>query len=139
MGVIINLLAGIVFGMGLVLSGMIDPAKVTNFLDIFGQWDPSLAFVMAGAVVVTAAGYALVQRRKAPVLAPRFELPPTSPIDAQLISGAGIFGIGWGLGGFCPGPAIASMGVGAYNTFVFVAAMLAGAAIAAFMRQSKSK
>ena len=130
MNALSNFVAGLLFGIGLVISGMVNPAKVTNFLDIAGQWDPSLALVMAGAVGVAAAGYMLVQRRAAPVFAPQFELPSTTGIDQRLVSGAAIFGIGWGLYGFCPGPAITSLMTGGSIVWIFVAAMFAGAASA---------
>jgi hypothetical protein len=99
-------LAGFIFGLGLLISGMADPAKVLNFLDLAGTFDPSLIFVMLGAVVVTFAGYRLVLRRPRPLLAERFFLPTLKEIDARVILGPAIFGIGWGLSGFCPGPAI---------------------------------
>jgi hypothetical protein len=126
MHLLAGLVSGLVFGLGLVVSGMIDPAKVLNFLDVAGSWDPSLAFVMAGAVAVTFAGYRLVHTRARPLLAERFDLPARRDIDARLMSGAAIFGLGWGLGGYCPGPAVTALGLGAPGTIVFVAAMLAG-------------
>jgi uncharacterized membrane protein YedE/YeeE len=131
MGVIVNAVAGLVFGLGLVISGMADPAKVLNFLDVAGTWDPSLAFVMGGAIAVALPGYWLTFRRSKPLLADRFSLPPKSPIDRRLVGGAAIFGIGWGLAGFCPGPAIVSLPLGAPGTLVFVPAMLIGIAAAA--------
>ena len=123
------LLAGILFGLGLAVSQMINPAKVLGFLDIAGRWDPSLALVMAGALAVTAFGYRLALKRPAPLLAPRFELPTVREIDRRLIAGAAVFGIGWGLVGFCPGPAIASLAFGVKESLIFVAAMLAGMAL----------
>jgi uncharacterized membrane protein YedE/YeeE len=131
MGVIVNAVAGLVFGLGLVISGMADPAKVLNFLDVAGTWDPSLAFVMGGAIAVALPGYWLTFHRSKPLLADRFSLPPKSPIDRRLVGGAAIFGIGWGLAGFCPGPAIVSLPLGAPGTLVFVPAMLIGIAAAA--------
>ena len=121
-----GLLTGILFGVGLVVSGMADPAKVLNFLDIAGQWDPSLAFVMGGAVIASFIGYRLVWRRRAPLLMDRFDIPSATAIDPRLIAGAAIFGIGWGVGGFCPGPALTSLTLAAPGTLVFVPAMLAG-------------
>ena len=121
-----GLLAGLVFGLGLVVSGMADPAKVLSFLDLFGAWDPSLALVMGGAVVVTFVGYRRVLRRKAPMLLERFDLPKTSLIDSRLILGAALFGVGWGIGGLCPGPAIVALPLLAPGTLVFVPAMLVG-------------
>ena len=125
-----GLLAGLIFGVGLVISGMADPAKVKNFLDLLGTWDPSLAFVMGGAVVVTAIGYALVLRQPAPRFEPRFHLPTATAIDARLIAGSTLFGIGWGLSGFCPGPAIVAIPLLAKGTLAFVPAMLAGMVLA---------
>jgi uncharacterized membrane protein YedE/YeeE len=121
-----NLLAGLTFGLGLLISGMADPAKVQNFLDLAGAFDPSLLFVMAGAVAVTLIGYRLVLGRARPVLAERFYLPTARDIDARLLAGAALFGIGWGLSGFCPGPAITSLPLLAKGTLVFVPAMVGG-------------
>jgi len=121
-----GLIGGLVFGIGLVVSGMADPAKVLSFLDLFGAWDPSLALVMGGAVVVTFVGYRLVLRRKGPMLLERFDLPETRLIDVRLIGGAALFGIGWGIGGLCPGPAIVALPLMAPGTLVFVPAMLVG-------------
>lgn len=138
MRILINIAAGLLFGFGLILSGMADPAKVQNFLDIFGSWDPSLAFVMAGAIAVTAAGYALASRRTAPILERRFELPAKTPIDARLISGAALFGLGWGLSGFCPGPALTSLALAAPGTIVFVIAMVLGIAVSTLISNASS-
>ncbi|MDQ0509861.1 DUF6691 family protein [Ancylobacter amanitiformis] len=126
MSVLVNLALGLLFGLGLVLSGMSDPAKVLNFLDLAGSFDPSLAFVMGGAVLVAFLGYRLTLTRERPLLAPRFQLPTRRDIDARLIIGPALFGIGWGLGGFCPGPAFTALGLGEAGTLVFVPAMLAG-------------
>jgi uncharacterized membrane protein YedE/YeeE len=126
MAIVAQLLAGLVFGLGLVISGMVNPAKVQNFLDIFGQWDPSLAFVMGGAVVVAFVGFRLTLRRARPVLAARFDLPTRRDIDARVIVGPAIFGVGWGLAGLCPGPALASLTTGGAAALVFVAAMAVG-------------
>lgn len=104
-----GLIAGLIFGTGLALSGMLDPSKVAGFLNITGLWDPSLAFVMGGGVVANAIGYALIRRRSKPVLAETFTLPETNTIDQPLIVGAAVFGIGWGMAGLCPGPAVASL------------------------------
>lgn len=117
---------GLVFGIGLVVSGMSDPAKVLNFLDLAGEWDPSLAFVMGGAVAVSFVGYRLAWQRERPVLEDEFELPKTTGIDPRLVGGAALFGIGWGIGGFCPGPALTSVPLAAAGTLVFVPAMLLG-------------
>jgi uncharacterized membrane protein YedE/YeeE len=132
MVILAQLIIGLLFGTGLVVSGMINPAKVLNFLDLAGSFDPSLAFVMAGAVAVTALGYRIVLTRPRPVLASSFHLPSRQTIDARLIAGAAIFGVGWGLSGLCPGPAISSLGLGAPGVLAFVPAMLAGMAMARF-------
>ena len=123
---IVNAIAGLLFGLGLLISGMADPAKVQNFLDLLGAWDASLAFVMAGAVATTFMGYRLAMRRPAPLLSPNFAVRSSSPLDRPLLIGAGIFGVGWGLTGFCPGPAVVSLPLLARGTLLFVPAMLAG-------------
>ncbi|GJD57420.1 YeeE/YedE family protein [Methylobacterium dankookense] len=120
------LASGVLFGFGLALSGMMDPRKVLGFLDLAGAWDPSLAFVLAGAVAVSALGYALKARMARPVLAPRFEVPANTRLDARLLGGAALFGIGWGLAGLCPGPALAGLVLGLPEIALFVAAMLVG-------------
>jgi uncharacterized membrane protein YedE/YeeE len=128
--ILMALIAGLLFGAGLTLSQMVDPAKVQDFLDFAGiadgSWDPSLAFVMAGGLAVTALGYRLALRRAAPIMAPQFSLPTRKDIDARLIAGAAIFGVGWGLAGYCPGPAVASLAFGNAEALVFVVAMLIG-------------
>jgi uncharacterized protein len=124
--ILTGLVAGLLFGVGLAVSQMINPAKVLNFLDIFGRWDASLAFVMLGAVVTSAIGYRLAFRRERPLFEPEFMLPTRQDIDPRLLAGSAIFGIGWGLGGYCPGPAISGLGFGALETIVFVTAMAAG-------------
>ncbi len=128
--IVAGLIAGALFGAGLSISGMINPAKVIAFLDVAGAWDPSLAFVMLGAVAVTALGYRTVLRRDRPLFEPGFSLPARRDIDPTLLLGAGLFGIGWGLGGYCPGPALAGLGFGAVETLAFVAAMLVGMVVA---------
>jgi uncharacterized membrane protein YedE/YeeE len=133
MGLIAQLFIGLVFGAGLVVSGMINPAKVLNFLDLAGSFDASLAFVMAGAVAVTALGYRLVLARPRPFFSPSFILPSPSSVDARLLIGPAIFGIGWGLSGLCPGPAIASLGLGAAGVLAFVPAMMVGMAAARWL------
>ncbi len=120
------LLSGLVFGTGLVISGMSNPAKVLNFLDVAGTWDPSLAFVMAGAVLLTSIGYRLVLKLPAPRFSASFVVPTRRDIDTPLVAGAAIFGLGWGLGGFCPGPAWTALPLGDAGTLAFVPAMLAG-------------
>ncbi len=123
-------LSGFVFGLGLLISGMANPLKVQNFLDIFGTWDPSLAFVMGGAIAVTMPGYWLLFKREKPFFGDSFSLPTRTDIDPRLVTGAAIFGVGWGLGGFCPGPALTSLPIMATGTLVFVPAMLVGMAVA---------
>jgi uncharacterized protein len=118
--------AGLVFGLGLLLSGMADPARVLGFLDLAGAWNPSLAFVMIGAVPASAAGFALARRRETALLGDAVQWPAATVIDGRLIVGALLFGAGWGLAGFCPGPALVSFGAGEDKAAVFVAAMLAG-------------
>lgn len=123
----IALIAGILFGLGLSVSGMLDPAKVLNFLDLAGHWDPTLAFVMGGAILVTFPAFQLARRRAAkPLLAPAFNLPKQTLIDRRLLTGSAIFGIGWGVGGFCPGPAIAALSSAQWPVLAFVVAMVAG-------------
>ena len=120
------LLIGILFGAGLAVSGMMNPAKVLGFLDIAGDWDPTLAFVMAGALVVALPATLLVRRRQRPVLAERFDMPTKRTIDTPLIAGSTLFGLGWGLIGFCPGPAFAALATGHWQAGLFVVAMMAG-------------
>ena len=121
-----GLLAGLVFGLGLVISGMSNPAKVLNFLDISGTWDPSLIFVMGGALVVTFIGFRFVLGMSEPVLDTQFHLPARSDIDVRLVAGAALFGIGWGIGGYCPGPALPSATLGGWPTLAFLGGMIAG-------------
>ena len=126
MRILAGVLAGLLFGAGLAISQMINPAKVLAFLDVAGAWDPSLAFVMLSAVVVTALGYRFVLRQPKPLLDDKFSMPTRTDVDGRLLIGAAIFGVGWGLGGYCPGPAIASIGFGAMETIVFVIFMAIG-------------
>lgn len=124
---IVAFLAGLLFGVGLIVAQMTNPAKVIGFLDVTGAWDPSLAFVMVGAIAVYSVAYWLSRARRArPFLAPEFRLPANRRIDRPLILGSLIFGAGWGLSGFCPGPAITSAGFGEPRVWVFLGAMLAG-------------
>lgn len=118
--------SGALFGAGLVVSGMVKPAKVVGFLDFAGKWDASLVLVMAGAVAVYMAAYRLITRRRAPLFDTRFHIPTRKDIDLRLVAGAAVFGVGWGLGGYCPGPGLVSVGAGAIPALVFVAAMTAG-------------
>lgn len=126
MPIILALVAGVVFGAGLTVSDMINPARVLNFLDVAGQWDASLAFVMGGALCVVAIGYRLAFRRERPFLVPEFSLPLKQSIDAPLLMGAAMFGVGWGLAGICPGPALAGLVSLEPKIFVFIGAMLIG-------------
>ena len=124
------LIAGIIFGIGMAVSGMTNTARVQGFLDIFGAWDPTLAFVMGAGLVVAAIGYRLAFRRTAPLFADAFSLPTRTDLDARLIGGAVIFGVGWGLVGYCPGPALAGLTYGYPQTLAFVPAMIAGLLLA---------
>ena len=124
---LVALAAGTLFGLGLTISGMIDPARVLAFLDVAGEWNPSLAFVLAAAVAVAAIGFRCSFRR-APLCAPAYQPPAQTRIDARLVSGAILFGLGWGLVGYCPGPALAGLGLGVPQTWRFVVAMLLGMA-----------
>lgn len=124
-----GLLAGLVFGLGLVIAEMVNPAKVLAFLDVSGHWDPSLAFVMGAALIVTAAGYRLVWKLRQPAFGSAFILPQAREIDRRLALGAVLFGIGWGLVGLCPGPAIAALSFGGAPAWVFLGAMSAGVAM----------
>lgn len=128
-----SFLAGLVFGLGLIVSGMTDPAKVLGFLDLAGAWDPSLALVMGGAVVVGLFAFAAARRRERSLLGAPMRLPAARTIDARLIAGAILFGAGWGLAGFCPGPGLVAMAMGYDKALVFVAAMAAGMAVYAWV------
>lgn len=121
--------AGLIFGIGLIASGMTDPAKVTGFLDLFGSWDPSLAFVMAGGIAVGFLAFLVARRRTTTFLGGAMHLPNRRDIDRRLVIGSAVFGIGWGLAGFCPGPAIVAAGMGRSGALLFVVAMLAGMAV----------
>ncbi len=125
-GTVLGLIAGLVFGVGLTISRMVDPAKVLGFLDIAGPWDPSLILVMAGAIVIAFPAFFWVQRRGHDLRGRGVAPPPRWPLDWRLVAGSVIFGIGWGLVGFCPGPALASLGLGSARSLVFIAAMLVG-------------
>jgi len=127
--VILAGMVGLVFGAGITISGMINPAKVLNFFDVAGTWDPSLAFVMGAALLVTAIGYRLVLKRPAPLLDETFHLPRNRAIDGPLLAGSALFGIGWGITGFCPGGAIPALGLGSPEALIFVAAMVGGIAL----------
>lgn len=119
-------LIGLIFGLGIVMAGMANPAKVLNFFDFAGAWDPSLIFVMGGALAVTFLGYRLVLPRPAPLFEPKFSLPTSRVIDARLVGGSALFGLGWGMTGYCPGGALPALGTAEPTVFLFIAAMLAG-------------
>jgi uncharacterized protein len=125
MGKLAILLSGLLFGAGVTISGMVNPMKILNFLDIFGPWDATLIFVMGAGLVVTFLGYQFTFRRNAPFFATSFRLPTSQDIDVKLLGGAALFGLGWGLSGFCPGPAIASLVFGKTESITFVIAMAA--------------
>ena len=125
--------SGIVFAIGLAVSGMANPAKVTGFLDVTGAWDPSLAFVMIGAIAAYFPFVRIAKQRSQPLYAARFEWPTATEIDAKLVVGSALFGVGWGLSGYCPGPALVSLGKAMPSTIVFVAAMCAGIALTRFV------
>ena len=134
MHLIIVYLIGVIFGTGIVVSGMANPAKVINFFDVAGSWDPSLAFVMGGALVVTAVGYRIVFGRARPLFEGRFVLPTARNLDARLIGGSAVFGVGWGIAGFCPGGALPALGTGRIEVILFVAALIGGIFAAKFLQ-----
>lgn len=121
--------AGLLFSLGLIVSQMVDPQKVLSFLDVFGNWDPSLAFVMGGAVIISAIGYRLARLRGRPVLAPKLEVPSRQSVEPRLVAGSALFGIGWGLVGLCPGPAVTALAFAPAQILVFVGSMVAGMAL----------
>ncbi|MGS1110631.1 DUF6691 family protein [Achromobacter anxifer] len=131
--------SGLVFGLGLIISGMANPAKVLGFLDLAGAWDPSLAFVMGGAVLVTAAGFALLRRRRVSLSGEPLRWPAATQVDLRLAAGSLAFGAGWGLAGFCPGPALVAAAAGVPEALIFVAAMAAGMAIFSVLEKFKSR
>lgn len=126
MFILTSFLSGLVFSLGLIVSAMANPAKVLGFLDLAGAWDPSLALVMAGAVVVGFVGFQIAKRRTVSLIGAQMKLPSAAPIDKRLVAGSTLFGIGWGIAGFCPGPSLVALGMGEPKAFVFVAAMVAG-------------
>lgn len=125
----LRLASGLIFGLGLLISQMVNPAKVLAFLDLFGEWDPSLALVMGAAVAASALGHVAAKRRGVPVFAARLEIPTRRDLEPRLLMGAALFGVGWGLVGLCPGPALTALPLGLWQVFVFVASMLAGMAL----------
>jgi uncharacterized protein len=137
--VLTSLLAGLVFGLGLIVSGMANPAKVLGFLDIAGSWDPSLAFVMGGAIGVGMVAFFVARQRTVSFIGAEMKLPTARHIDSRLVIGSVLFGIGWGIGGFCPGPGLVAVGMGEVKALVFVAAMLVGmGAFEVFERRKQS-
>lgn len=131
-GLILPLLSGTIFGAGLTIGGMTDPARVRGFLDLFGRWDPTLAFVLGGAVLVMAAAWLIQRRMQRPAFAEGFALPDRSDITLPLVGGSALFGVGWGIAGLCPGPGFATLAIAPVPAAIFIAAMLAGMAIARF-------
>ncbi len=139
MNTLFSFVAGLVFGFGLLISGMTNPAKVIGFLDLAGQWDPSLALVMAGAIAVGVVAFALVKRRQTTYLGLPMSLPLATHIDRRLVIGSVMFGVGWGLAGICPGPALVLLGAGAAKGLIFVAAMLAGKGLFEWIERKRAK
>jgi uncharacterized protein len=135
----LEFLLGLLFGLGLLLAGMTDPAKVLAFLDLAGAWDPSLALVMGGGIAMGLGAFGLAKRRQRTLLGGPLRLPTASAIDRRLLVGSALFGVGWGLAGFCPGPALVSLGLGDTRVVVFVAAMLAGMAVFEVMEALRLK
>ncbi|MDZ7823858.1 MAG: DUF6691 family protein [Ahrensia sp.] len=135
-----SLFIGLVFGLGISISGMANPAKVLNFFDVFGTWDPSLAFVMGGALITTAIGYRIVfGRQSKPIFENAFQVPNNKTIDARLLLGSAGFGVGWGIAGFCPGGAIPALGLGHSETLVFMGSMIVGILIARFLGTRRAR
>jgi uncharacterized membrane protein YedE/YeeE len=137
MYVVSAFLSGLVFGLGLIVSGMANPAKVLGFLDLAGRWDPSLAFVMLGAIAVGVVAFAAARRRAVSFLGAVMRLPASQQVDRRLMVGGAVFGIGWGIGGFCPGPALVALGMGQDKALVFVVAMLGGMVIFELLERRK--
>lgn len=133
------LLTGLVLGTGIAVSGMMDPAKVLNFFDIAGSWDPSLIFVMGGALIVTVVGYRLVWRRARPLFEQSFQLPTSTLLDTRLIGGAALFGIGWGIAGFCPGAAIPALGTGRWEVALFLVSVTGGIYLRRLLSPARAK
>lgn len=135
-----SLIIGAIFGIGIAISGMANPAKVLNFFDYFGTWDPSLIFVMGGALITAAIGYRIVfGAQKKPLFEPKFLVPTSRIIDTRLVAGSSVFGIGWGIAGFCPGGSIPALGLGYNETFAFVGAMVIGIVIARMVNTAISR
>lgn len=134
MRMLLTYLVGLIFGIGISISGMANPAKVLNFFDLAGTWDPSLIFVMGGALATTFIGYRLVFARPAPIFEDNFSLPAIRTIDLKLVGGSAIFGVGWGIAGFCPGGALPALGTGRWEVFAFTAAVVPGILVARFLQ-----
>ncbi len=139
MGAITALLAGLLFGIGLMVSGMANPAKVLGFLDLAGRWDPSLAFVMVGAIVIGSMAFLLARRRQRSLLGLPMQLPGSTVITPRLVIGSALFGIGWGTAGFCPGPALVALGAGYPKAVGFVMAMVAGMLVFEVMERARTR
>ena len=139
MKILVALMVGLLFGLGLILSGMSDPAKVLGFLDLAGKWNPSLAFVMGGAIAVGLLVFPFVTRRSTSILGDAMRLPTATRIDLRLLLGGVAFGVGWGLAGYCPGPALASLAFGGIKSVLFVVAMLVGMAVFELLERAKTK
>lgn len=139
MRLVLACLCGLIFGTGILVSGMANPAKVMNFFDIAGTWDPSLALVMGGALLVAFPGYRLVLRRSGPLVGDGFQLPARDGIDLRLTGGAALFGIGWGIAGFCPGAALPALGTGRAEVFIFVLALVSGILLARLLQRSPAR
>ena len=138
MPIIFSILSGVIFGAGLTISDMVNPARILNFLDVAGNLDPTLIFVMAGAVAVTTFGYNLVFRHSSPLFGDKFNLPTQRQIDLPLVGGAALFGVGWGLAGICPGPALADLAILQPKVLLFVSAMLIGMIVTSVLRDKLS-
>jgi uncharacterized membrane protein YedE/YeeE len=137
MALLTALFSGLLFGVGLMVSGMANPTKVLGFLDIAGRWDPSLAFVMAGAIAVGSIAFLVAKRRKKSLLGRSIQIPAAKQVTLRLVLGSAVFGVGWGLAGFCPGPALVALGAGFPKAWVFVAAMLGGMAVFELLERAK--
>jgi uncharacterized membrane protein YedE/YeeE len=138
MPALVSFLVGLVFGLGLIVSGMANPAKVQAFLDLAGRWDPSLAFVMAGAIGVGLVGFGIARRRSRSWLGGEMKLPAARHIDARLLGGSVLFGVGWGIAGFCPGPALVALGMGEGKAALFVIAMLGGMGLFEWLERGRT-
>lgn len=139
MRLLTSFLVGLLFAAGLGVSGMTQPQKVVGFLDLFGQWNPALAFVMIGAIGFHALFYPIITKRRSPILTDQFHLPTSKDLNARLLLGAALFGAGWGLGGFCPGPGIVSLASGSSSSFVFVGSMVFGMVVFHFVKPTLNK